>query len=424
MIIQLVKKNIQSEFSKNILTLFTGSLVSQIIPILASIVLARLYNAEDYGVFGLISSIVGISTLVANGNYHKAIVLPTKRIEAINLLALSLIFTVTVSLVLLIICLLFGGSISELLGNNNLGKYICLVPVIVFLTTNIQNFTYWFNRNKHFKIISKQQILQSIINSVVAIMLGVYLAGATGLVVGYVSAMLISVLYLFYNIENKKEIISVIKLSKIKNVAIRYDKFLKYSTVSSFFNSISNVGMPTIIIAIFDPKVAGLYFFASKIVRIPIGLLLTSFAQVYYQKANELFHNNKSELYSFTLRSQKKIAVFLFFCLFVLSGISPWLFNIVFGVKWVQAGELVKYFAILTFFRNIYSSISFISNIIEKQKLLLVFNILLSTLTILSMYVAHLFFDFKISILISSVIGAMCFIVLNIYMLRILKKMI
>ena len=48
------------ESGKHILTLGAGTLVAQLIPVLASVVLARIYSADAYGDWGIFLSVVSL----------------------------------------------------------------------------------------------------------------------------------------------------------------------------------------------------------------------------------------------------------------------------------------------------------------------------------------------------------------------------
>ena len=49
----LDKLKLKSEFSRNVLTLMTGTTIAQAIPIAISPILTRNYTSEDFGVFAL-----------------------------------------------------------------------------------------------------------------------------------------------------------------------------------------------------------------------------------------------------------------------------------------------------------------------------------------------------------------------------------
>ena len=68
--------NLNTEFSKNVLMLVTGTTVSQIIPIAISPILTRIYTPEDFGILALFMSLSMLFGSVASARYEQAIILP------------------------------------------------------------------------------------------------------------------------------------------------------------------------------------------------------------------------------------------------------------------------------------------------------------------------------------------------------------
>ena len=80
----------KGEFSRNVLTLMTGTSIAQAIPIAISPILTRIYTPEDFGVFALYMAIATVVSVIATGRYETAIMLPKKDSEAINLFIVSI----------------------------------------------------------------------------------------------------------------------------------------------------------------------------------------------------------------------------------------------------------------------------------------------------------------------------------------------
>ena len=97
----------QSEFSLNVLTLMTGSTLSQAIPIAISPILTRIYTPEDFGLYAVYIAIITILGTIVSGRYELAIMLPKKDEDAINIFALGLVITIclTVLTTILVIVL-------------------------------------------------------------------------------------------------------------------------------------------------------------------------------------------------------------------------------------------------------------------------------------------------------------------------------
>ena len=80
----ITKKKI-SQFYKNIIKLLTSISIAQIIPIAILPILTQYFYPEQFGVYGLYVSVCSIFGVVASGKYDVAIMLPKKKIDAINI---------------------------------------------------------------------------------------------------------------------------------------------------------------------------------------------------------------------------------------------------------------------------------------------------------------------------------------------------
>ena len=76
----------KSEFLKNILTLFFGTSIAQIIPLMISPILSRMYSPDQFGQLGVLLSVIGIFSIIATFQYESAIMLPKKVEDAFNIL--------------------------------------------------------------------------------------------------------------------------------------------------------------------------------------------------------------------------------------------------------------------------------------------------------------------------------------------------
>ena len=77
---------LNSEVVKSISLLTSGTILAQLIPLIAAPFIARLFDATEFGEFAAIMAIVKIVTVVINGRYELAIVLPKSQRDARSLL--------------------------------------------------------------------------------------------------------------------------------------------------------------------------------------------------------------------------------------------------------------------------------------------------------------------------------------------------
>jgi lipopolysaccharide exporter len=121
-----------SSFATDILKLVTGTTFAQVVAILASPLLTRLYGPEAFGFLALFTSITSIIGVIACMRYEMAIMLPKTDEEAANLLGLCLL-SVAVVIGLTMPALYFGGdALLSLRGAPGPGSYLILVSPFVF----------------------------------------------------------------------------------------------------------------------------------------------------------------------------------------------------------------------------------------------------------------------------------------------------
>lgn len=414
-----IKNKIQiSEFSKNVITLIAGVSVAQLIPIIITPLLTQFFSPEQFGTYGLYVSIYTILGIISCGKYDIAIMLPKKKIDSINIVAICFTIASIFSLLTLLILFLIKDLLFDLTRSELFKTYYWIIPLSILLYAFNQTILVWYNRNKQYNYISENNLLKSSSNSLTTIILG-FKNISTGLIIGNILSLLITSLFNFFDLIKSVDF-SLINKKNMRSNFFTYIKFLKYSTTSNLFNSLTSLGMTPLIVLFFGVKTAGLYFLAEKLIAIPISLITSSIAQVYFQKATTLFNSNKKNLLDLTIKVQKQLFLILAPLLFLISIFGENLFYIL-GENWSSAGKMIKYFSIYILFKNIYSPISTLGDILGKQKLLLIFNISLFLFQISSFYLLNNYNEIYIPLLVSSFFGATHYVLLSLYMRKLIK---
>ena len=157
----MFKKIFNSEFSKNVLTLMTGTTIAQIIPLLLTPVLSRLLSPEEFGLFAFFLSFVTFFLVISTGRYELAILLPKEDKKAINLMALCFLILISLCVLVATPILFFEDVIINLIQEPNLKGWLIFIPIGIFSASSYRIFTYWSNRKKRFKDTSISVITQA-----------------------------------------------------------------------------------------------------------------------------------------------------------------------------------------------------------------------------------------------------------------------
>ena len=402
-----------SDFSKNVMKLITGISIAQLIPIIITPILTQYFSPEEFGTYGLYVSLYTILGVIASGKYDMAIMLPKKKKDSINLLALCLIIAICFSFITFFLLFFLKDFLFQITQLNLFKTHYWIISFSILLFALNQSILIFLNRERKYTTIAEHNLLKSSSNSLSSLILGIK-SISSGLIIGNIISLIITSIFNFLDILKVLRF-SVISKESIKKNFYLYINFLKYSTISNLFNSLSNLGMTMLIVFFFGIKAAGLYFLAEKLIAIPISFITNSVSQVYFQKASTLFYSNKKELLDLTKLIQRRVLFTLLPGLLIVSFFGKEIFSIL-GENWKEAGGLLKYFSVFILFKNVYSPLSTIGDILGKQKILLIFNISLFCFQVSSFYFLKHYNDIGIALLVASFFGAIHYIVLSLYM--------
>lgn len=412
-----------NSFLKNILLLSTGTALSQLIMFVSTILLARLYTNNDYGELSNYMAIIGIVGGIAAFRYELTIILPQKKEDAKNILVFCILSSLFVAFCSLIVLAFYRRIIFYYLEVDNSNWFIISVALGIFLIGIYNSFENWFNRESDYKKIMNAKLIYSLSSTAFKIIFGIVSVSMGliyGTIIGYVIA---TVLFLFFFIKNERHgFFYGISVENIKNQFLEYKDFFKYSTIGSFLNSISNIGLPLLISYFYSIELAGIYFFANNVIRQPLGFISTSVSQVFKKEASTLYYESPEQILHLTNKIQKNILLWTIPILLFFSLFGTNIFSYVFGNQWNESGNLIKYFSIAILLNSNYSPISSLSDILRKQKFVLFFNFSNTASQVLLLFLFSDMLQFRHMILLISLSVALHFLYIDIYIKRILKK--
>jgi len=337
----------KSEFSRNVLTLMTGTMIAQAIPIAISPILTRIYTPEDFGLFALYISMASIISVIATGRYELAIMLPKEDEDAVNIVVLSLLLSFFVSFIALLIVFFFNTQITNFLENPTISNWLYFIPITVFLTGLYQSFNYWSSRKKYFKQLATTKVLQSTTTSGTNLGMGFNDFGASGLILSSAIGQFLATTFLGKMIWNKdKKLFFVVSKKKIVSMAGKYIKFPKYDIPSAFLNSMSTHAFIIVFGKIFGASYLGFYSFAQRLLFVPSSVLTSSLSDVTYQKLSYLYADKKyMEMNEIITNLVKKLFYFMTLPFLLIILTSQYYIPLIFGEAWL---ELYKYFYVLS----------------------------------------------------------------------------
>ncbi|WP_297431336.1 lipopolysaccharide biosynthesis protein [Sulfurimonas sp.] len=380
----------KSEFSKNVLTLMTGTTIAQAIPIAISPILTRIYTPEDFGIFALYLAIVGFISIVITARYEMAIVLPKSDEDAINILVLALLITLSLVVLTTLTIFLFKNEILQLFNAQAVGNLIFLVPISLLFAGLIQTFNYWSNRKEYFKAMSSSQIAQSFAIGSMQPLLG-YFSINGGLILGNILGRAVTVFVLVDKfVKNDKECLKEINKKSMITQMKKYKDFPLVNSLHAFSDILRSSGSVMLISTFFGTTVLGFYSLSLRVLQVPIRIIGSALGQVLYKKFTTL-HNNGENLYPYVKSVVVKLFLIAVPSFGLLFFIAPELFAFVFGEKWRIAGEYSQLLIPYLFMNFLISPISHIPIILEKQKKFFYLNLIANIGMLLILFWGNIF---------------------------------
>lgn len=387
-----LKKLFKSDFGKNVMMIAGGTAFAQILSTLLSPIITRVYSPSDYGILTLYSAILGMISLLGALSYESAIPIADDEEKAINVLCLCVIILISLTVVLTVVLTYFGGYILTLFNVEGLAKYKYFIPIGFFATGLYSIMNNWAFRNKNFKSISRTKLSQSITSNIVKIGMGLLSFGGIGLVIGVILGQSAGVTTLAKPlIKENKVYLNRINKKDILWSAKRYINFPLYSAPTLFLISFS-AQIPVIFMSkLYGSDTVGFYGLALSITFLPMTFIGKSIQDVFYGEAANIGRKNPRKVKTLSNKLLKKLFLIGLIPMLTLVFFGPFLFSLIFGQKWYEAGVYSRILTIYVFSYLAFQPISVVFSIFEQQKKFFVLNIIKVIIVLAVFGIAKLF---------------------------------
>lgn len=402
------KLKIKSEYARNVLTLLTGTTIAQAIPVALTPFLTRVYSPGEFGLYGVYMALISIGTMVATGKLEMAVMIARKQSEAAQLALLSFIFSGLFSIFILCAIVIWDDQIARLTAQPEIGEWLYIVPLSIFLFSIYKVLLHWLNRNKLYELMSHSRVVQSASISMLQIIIGLANRVTPGLILADCLGRTISLVIMFKRIGHT---FRLPRFDILKNIALlrRYRKFPFFGSPAGLLNILS-LQLPYIIIpVIFNSAVAGLYFLVFRVLMMPISLLGESMMEVFRNKAIESLdkHGTCKPVFIKTMRFLFIIGILP---ALLLISFGQELFAFIFGEEWRKAGFYASILAPMAFLRLVCAPLSGVLYIREKLRLILLLQSLFFLMVAFSLTLGWIYKDAVILVTSISVSGCVFYL--------------
>ncbi len=383
---------IRSKFFKNVLLLASGTIIGQLIIILTSPLLTRLYSPDEFGILAIYTSILNIIVIVSSLRYELAIPLPKKESQAKVIFSMTFQINIIASIIVLILGLSLSESISNWTNSPEIKNYLWLLSIGVLLLGTYKALNYWAIRQRKYKIITKTKILQSLTSTVTQVLSGIFGVGAIGLIIGQILGQSTGITSLSRKSGLGKSIFKIKKdLSEKTRLLKEHRAFALLDTPASLLNVVS-LELPQILFAsAFSPKIAGYYLLSQKVLGAPLRVIGQSISHVLYGDISE--HLKNGVLSKITIKIIMILAGITIIPTIVLYFFGADLFVLIFGQQWYEAGRFASFLIFGMAARFVYSPISLILLATKGQKINFILQLIMVIFNLNAIYLGWVYND-------------------------------
>lgn len=341
--------------------------IAQVILIITTPIITRLYSPAEFGEFTIFSNIAMILIPIINARYDLLIV-NAKNYRSANILS-QISFLISLLILLILIPIL---AISAWLYPNFILDFIFII-IMLFLVSLTNIFTNYLNKERKYKVLSLINVFRAGSMALLQIIFGLLSLGSLGLIIGF-SLSYITGITLGYK-TFKKHFNIVRNKEETKALFLENKNQLVYSTPSILLNSLSFSVVVFFIGILYTNTEVGIYGMAIRVLGIPVTIISLGLSKIFMQQAND-YYIERGNFRNLLLKFSSTLVIVSIILYVPLYLFSEELVNILLGHSWVDAITVIKIVIPLFVIRLIVSTVSLSVIVLQKQQLELILQAL------------------------------------------------
>lgn len=320
--------------------------MAQGIVIASSLLLARLYAPEAFGVFAIYSAIYSVLSIFVTLQYETTLYLPRRHRQAMCTLVFILLYCPVTALAIGVPIILFRDTFASLTGTPHLVTWVWFLPFSMMLAGWYQALRFWTMRLEAFTDVARNTFTRALVGAGAAIVMGFWppfpAAPEAGLVLSQIIGEMVGNLLLVYRIGRRdRSLLFWPGWRRIWIAALRWRHLALSLTASQGIGRCFG-HVPVLAIGwLFGPAAAGLYAWADRFTVLPATLISAAIGDVYRQRATVDFHRHGR--FDKLMRRTLALTTALAIPPYVIGiMIAPFLFSWLFGATWEEAGVIAQ----------------------------------------------------------------------------------
>lgn len=362
-------RNLLSTFNLGHASFVGSSALMQLVPLLTAPIIARLYTPAEFGIYAVFFALATILAAIAPMALTHATLLEADDRDAAHATLLTISVVAGFCALFAVLGLATPRSQKVAMFGEAVVPYLPWLPLTI-LFSGIFNCLYtWAIRTRRFHLLSRNRIVLGLSTAALQVGIGLTKPGAVGFIVanlcGYGLAVALLLFPLMADLQRLRPDFSA--RSALAQI-IKHRALPMWTVPANLVNSISNFLPDLIIGRLFGVAQLGQFSLANRMVNFPLTFIASSAQDIFRQQASQEFNEHG--------HCRKTFNRFFFLMVIVTIALlipmilaMPYVFPIIFGDQWGQAGVLVQAVGLLLVVRFVTSPLSYVWIIRGHQKL-------------------------------------------------------
>jgi O-antigen/teichoic acid export membrane protein len=340
----------EGTFGRGVLTLASGTAGVQALYLVCLPLLTRLYTVEQMGDLTVFQALLAVLLVISALRYEVAIFVSGDDREAINLLGLAAIVVLlgsTVTVVVFTAVPALTDLPARYSATARHWPWLWLGQVGAGLALVL---TQWTLRQRSFATVATARVSQVSSQLGTQLVLGLLWPGGVGLIVGDVVGRLtggVALARRLFRVDGG--LLGEIRKPRLLRAARDHADYAIYSTPGALLNTATLQLPPILLMFMFGQNVAGWFGLMIRVSSAPMMLIGKSVSDAYASEFSRLLREDPAALKPLFLSTFRRLALLGLVPLVIMAAVGPWLFQVVFGAEWREAGIYARCAALYVF---------------------------------------------------------------------------
>ncbi len=330
----------RSKFVHSTSSLMMYTVAGQLIAVISSLVLARIYSPREFGLFGILLSFPALAGPAVCLNFDFASPAPVRDEDGAAVLFGAAIIAVGMSFLLSVIFLAL--VLTGQLGFGALPAWSCLfIWAILFFSSATSILQYWCVRRQSFRLLGKGVVVQNTVRAVVQTTLGFLSGYWAGLALGEIGGRAAQFArYFLASWQDLYRFRVVATRRRILEALARYKRFATVLLPPMVMDSMLDALPVLLLNLLFGLSVAGQYYLMRRVLDVPATFVSRTVSDAFYGKISEYARTNPSQIRRMLIGVSALLVALSATGFIPLVLFGPSIFATVFGEPWREAGLL------------------------------------------------------------------------------------